>query len=287
MQGLRRFSIMLFIIALSAFITFTIYSRASEDKLGPKIRMDDDVIEASVKDDEKKLLKDVTAKDARDGNVTDSLVVENLSNFTSKGKRLITYAAFDSHKNVGKATRELRYTDYESPQFVMKEAPLLSQTELNNMNQFSEIIQAKDCLDGDITRSISIMATSDYEEAEFGGKQVVKFQVANSAGDVENIPITVAFNESGAPVAELSSYIVYIKKGQSFDPNGYLKDIRVNNNALTLSAFQEEYEDGNLTIKNGVNSANPGVYQVIYTVTTGEGSRLRGGMAYLQVVVRD
>ena len=287
MQGLRRFSIMLFIIALSAFITFTIYSRASEDKLGPKIRMKDDVIEASVKDDEKKLLKDVTAKDSRDGNVTDSLVVENLSNFTAKGRRLITYAAFDSHKNVGKATRELRYTDYESPQFVMKEAPRLSQTELNNMNQFSEIIQATDCLDGDITRSISIMATGDYEEAEFGGKQVVKFQVANSAGDVENIPITVAFNESGAPTAELTSYIVYVKKGQAFDPNGYLKDIKVNNNSLSLSEFREEYEDGTVNIKNGVNTANPGVYQVIYTVTTGEGSRLRGGMAYLQVVVRD
>ena len=115
----------------------------------------------------------------------------------------------------------------------------------------------------------------------------MKFQVANSAGDVENIPITVAFNESGAPTAELTSYIVYVKKGQAFDPNGYLKDIKVNNNSLSLSAFREEYEDGTVNIKNGVNTANPGVYQVIYTVTTGEGSRLRGGMAYLQVVVRD
>lgn len=287
MPGLRRFSIMLFIIALSAFLTFTIYTKTREDVTGPKIRMDQEILKVSVEDVEETLLDGVTAKDGRDGDVTDSLVIENLSNFTTKNRRLITYAAFDSHLNVGKATREIEYTDYTAPEFVMKEAPKLSQTELDNLNTLNEIIQANDCLDGEITRSITITSTGDYEEAEFGGKRVIRFQVTNSAGDVENISVTVPFNESGAPVAVLSSYIVYVKKGQQFDPNGYLKNIQIGSNELTLAQFREEYEDGEINIRNGVNTAEPGEYQVTYTVHVGEGSRLRGAISYLQVIVRE
>ena len=287
MQGLQRFSVMLFLIALSAFLTFTIYTKTTEDTAGPKIRMDKDVLEVSVEDGDKVLLKGVTARDSRDGDVTDTLVVENLSNFTTKNRRLITYAAFDSRRNVGKATREIQYKDYESPKFIMKEAPKLSQTEVDTINTFNEVIQATDCLDGDITRNISVSSTGDYEEAEFGGKRIMKFQVSNSAGDVEHVSITVPFNESGAPVANLTSYIVYLKKGQEFDPKGYLKSIQVNNNERSISEFREEYEEGTITIKNGVNISEPGAYQVTYTVTVGEESRLRGSVAYLQVIVRE
>ena len=36
----------------------------------------------------------------------------------------LTYAAFDSRRNVGKATREIQYKDSESPKFIMKESIL-------------------------------------------------------------------------------------------------------------------------------------------------------------------
>lgn len=286
MRGLRQFSFILFIISLALFLIFVIYSKIHADITGPKLTVDEDVLEVSVKDDEKALLKGVKAMDAQDGDVSDSLVVENLSNFTTKGHRIITYAAFDSNQNVGKISREIQYTDYESPVFKMTEAPEYSQSELNKMEDFSGIIQAEDCLDGDLSRMITMSTLRDYEETQFGGKQELEFKVSNSAGDVVSIPVTVSFHEVGAPVVRLSSYIAYVKKGARFDPNGYLKGATAGNEEYNMTEFREKYTDQTLTIKNGVNTAESGNYQVSYTVTTGSGNQIRGSTVYLQVVVQ-
>ncbi|MFQ7768823.1 MAG: hypothetical protein ACLRIL_11475 [Fusicatenibacter saccharivorans] len=53
------------------------------------------------------LLSGVTAYDAKDGDVTDSLAVEHISNFIEKGRRKISIVAFDSDNNVTHAEREM------------------------------------------------------------------------------------------------------------------------------------------------------------------------------------
>lgn len=285
MQRLRKFSVLLFILSLSVFITYAVYTITQTDKEGPKITIKDDLLNVSVEDDEKDLLKGITATDEKDGDVTDTLTVESISNFTNKGRRIVSYAAFDRDWNITKATREIEYKDYTSPQFVMKTAPRYSVKELSNTTDYSKLIQAKDCLDGDISKMITITSLGEYEEVQYGGKMDMEFQVSNSAGDVSTIPISVSFNEPGAPLVNLTSYVVYVKKGDKIDPNEYIKNVQVGEKQYTTNEFHNSFKDGTLTVKNGVNANEEGNYQVTYTVTVPEYNHYPGSVAYLEVVV--
>ena len=69
------------------------------------------------------LLRDVTAMDVEDGDITSSLVVESVSPFVEQNHCIITYSAFDSDNNVSKFTRHLFLTDYTQPRFTIT-APL-------------------------------------------------------------------------------------------------------------------------------------------------------------------
>ena len=42
-------------------------------------------------------------------------MIESVSTFLEKGRRLVSYAAFDRDGHVAKASRQLIYTDYHSP----------------------------------------------------------------------------------------------------------------------------------------------------------------------------
>ena len=287
MRGLRQFSAGLLVVSVLVFAIFVIYTKTHADTVGPQLYVDKDILKVSVKEDEKSLMTGITARDSQDGDVTKSLVIENMSNFTTKGRRLITYAAFDSNGNVGKISREIQYTDYEPPHFIMKSAPEFSQSQLDKMEDYSSIIQAEDCLDGDISRNISMSQLGDYEESQFGGTQELEFKVSNSAGDVISLPVTVSYHEVGAPIVQLSSYITYIKKGTQFDPSGYLKKVQIGTDEYDMSEFRDKYKDQTMTIKNGVNTMESGNYTVSYTVTTGSGNQLRGSTVYLQVVVME
>ena len=46
----------------------------------------------------------MTAEDERDGDVTDSLVVQEISGFNEDGTRTVTFAAVDRSGNVGYGT---------------------------------------------------------------------------------------------------------------------------------------------------------------------------------------
>ena len=55
------------------------------------------------------LLEGVTATDEKDGDVTDSLVIENIFPNDDHTSASVVYAAKDSHNNVSKATRRVNY----------------------------------------------------------------------------------------------------------------------------------------------------------------------------------
>jgi len=79
------------------------------DKEAPEITIDDTVITYTEGSDTTVLLEGVTAYDNRDGDVTDSLVVEAVFPNADKGKATVIYVAKDSSNNVAKITREVNY----------------------------------------------------------------------------------------------------------------------------------------------------------------------------------
>lgn len=295
MYIVRSFSRLLFVVTLGAFAAFLFLHRSQVDSRGPVIDIEDPLIEVSVKDGDDRFLEGVTASDSSDGDVTDSVAVENVSNFYSDGKRLITYVAFDSDNHVGRNTRELRYTDYEPPRFVLKKPLQFLPGSVNLM------ISAQDYLDGDISSAIKLVV-NDPITPDQPGEYNAKFQVANSAGDVSSLPVTIEImkNENEVvPVLNLDTYLEYIHQGDSFDPYDYLETIRISNREYRVvegqGNFGEEIDRDTervigtdmVEVTNDVDTDKPGTYKVRYSITVDKGNNeFISGHTVLYVVVR-
>lgn len=295
MYIVRSFSRLLFVVTLGAFAAFLFLHRSQVDSRGPVIDIEDPLIEVSVEDGDERFLEGVTASDSSDGDVTESVAVENVSNFYSGGKRLITYVAFDSDNHVGRATREMRYTDYESPRFYLKKPLQYFPGSVNLM------ISAKDCLDGDISSAIKLVV-SDTITSDQPGEYNATFQVANSAGDVSSLPVTIEImkiENEVMPVLNLDTYLEYIHQGDSFDPLDHLETIQISNKEYRVVEGQGNFgEEINsnvervigtdmVEVNNEVDTDKPGTYKVRYSITIDKGNNeFISGHTVMYVVVR-
>ncbi len=222
MNRLKVFSLIVFAVALTALGTYLLRQRMEKDTNTPLIYVGQDPITLSVNDGEEALLAGMKAVDAADGDVTKTLVVENISNFFQKGKRIVNYAAFDSDMNVSKASRILVYSDYESPHFALTK-PLYFRI---NTSDIMSGIQAYDVLDGDISRKIKLVPGEDFD-SNVAGSYDANLEVSNSAGDISRLPVKFEFYETAenGPAITLSQYLVYTGVGQKINPEDYLQSV--------------------------------------------------------------
>lgn len=294
----------------------TLFYEKDRDVEGPVIQMSADRIDISVTASEEEMLAGITAADAKDGDVTDSLVVETLSGLVGDNERTASIAAFDSDNHVTKTTRTIHYVDYVKPEFTLS-APF-SFAVGTKTSSVTAGLRAKDCLDGDITYRINrTNAEGSTLDLNVPGTYRMDFSVSNSASDMEKFTATVEVyeREEDLPDISLKEAMVYVPRWGEFSPEQYLKSISVDEqqylasdgrliNAETLRKVQKEqalyaqtgeeyvpeYEDEDfydwafITIHNPVDTANPGWYEVSYSVTSMMGT---DRTAYLLVRVRD
>ena len=265
MKKLKVFSVILLVTSIGAFVAFQGYTRMIQDKKPPVVSCDSSELKVSVKAKEKDLLKGVTAKDNRSGDVSDTLVVENMSEFTDKGKRTVTYAAVDKSMNVGRAERTLVYEDYKPPVFHMTGSLCYAAGETVDV---SSKITADSVLDGDLTSNIkySLEKTVNTQAA---GEYPIEFRVMDSGGNTVYLKTQISISDksyAGIDV-KLKDYLVYLSVGDAFDPNAY---------------FDSADKEGELTVQSNVNTAKAGSYYVDYIVNAGAIS----GKSRLVVVVQ-
>jgi len=279
MRLLRLGGIIVFILSSAAFFIYKGYEMITADKEGPVIIFPTDTVYAEVDADEDILLNDVKAYDEKDGDVTDSLIIESISKFVSPGKRIISYAAYDSSNNISKKERYLVYTDYRPPRFSSSK-PLSF-----NIGEYIDIVEYMkvwDCIDGDLSNNIRY-EEKDYNFGEFEGEYEVKFWVTNSCGDTSYLPVKVEYiypsheRKSKAPVISLEDYIVYVEKDSDFNPKSYpygftLGDRQyyfIEQNPLTING--KPISRDMIKIYSNVNTQVPGVYHVDYEMTVYDG----------------
>lgn len=295
MKRQKIFSIVVFVISMLLFGGYKVHCWMEADKYGPIIDIDDEELKVSISSSETELLQGVTASDSRDGDVTDSLVIESISKFLNNNKKIVTYAAFDSNNHVGKATREVSYTDYVSPKFSCKEP---FRFPLNTVN-FISSITATDCIDGDITEKIKI--SPGYSVVtDVPGDYELQIQVANSSGDVEYLPLTVEIYDPTeqvmVPNIQLKKYIIYTSIGKKINAQKYIDKVKIGSGEYELSNGVGSYSSENPTaggtlsydyIKidtSSVDYEKAGTYEITYKMSIdGE----REGKARLFLVVRD
>ncbi len=294
------------ILTVLLFGGYRVYEIYKTDSSGPVISGGQDAIRVSIHDGDNVLLKGITAQDKKDGDVTDSLIVEKLSNFYDENKRIVTYAAFDSDNHISKVERELTYTDYTGTRFALSGSLRFRAGETLNIEK---IVSAEDCLDGDLSNKIKIHMETTINNRVIGFYKV-EYSVTNSAGDVTNLPIEIEIYEPVSNEVELNldRYLIYYT-GSEPDYKDYLKSVRKGNleyafEGVTLVETQQpegeseqseaadEEEAANYTvsksdvrIESSVNPSVPGVYPVYYHYSKEHGNYTSAATEVLYVVV--
>nr|WP_296265120.1 immunoglobulin-like domain-containing protein [uncultured Merdimonas sp.] len=280
MRRLRIAIIVLFVLSGISFAGYNVVSRLAEDHTPPEISCDSDTVSVSVEDEDidQELLEGVTAKDNKDGDLTDAVRVSSMSNFTEPGKRTITYAVFDKAGQAATLTRTLEYTDYTSPQIQLS-APLRYSLEEMSDVSLTENMSVDDCLDGDLTSQIRA-TYNDSVYIQQPGDYTVTVQVSNSAGDTCSVPLTLTVtdssdsNERDKYYPVLSQYIVYTNVGEQVDLASLVVGLERNGSeylftdpdAASLPGARE-----NVSVSGDVDYGTAGTYNVDYQFTSEAG----------------
>lgn len=136
------------VTALFCFIYTT------EDRQGPVITVPEESITYKNGDGEEKLLEGVTAKDKRDGDVTDSLCVEKIQLDDDGTKAIVTYVAKDSKNNITKVKRMINNVPDESEDD--EDEKVVDETK-----DEEEVVQADDQSAGEAANEAAIAALAD------------------------------------------------------------------------------------------------------------------------------
>lgn len=98
-------------------------------------------------------------------------------------------------------------------------------------------------------------------------------------GDTAKLKAIVVIDQGNnlSPVIELQQYIVYLKVGDEFTPEKYIKSVKDSEgNSISKNKVQ--------VVRTTVNTEKAGFYNVQYTVNQGQDAE---GSTYLTVVVED
>ena len=271
---IRMITVILAAVSVLIYGAASIYVGTHTDHNGPKIEMKEKEVTVSVEDGQEKLLEGVKGTDKKDGDVTDSLVVESTGAFFEKGKRPATIAAFDSDYNVAKAERMIVYSDYVSPRISITK-PL--RAPVNDSRKLSEGIRVKDCLDGDITDNVQITPAEEGLNYNVPGEYAMKLIVSNSAGDVVEYPVTVELYDYSLDAVKvkpvLSQYLVYTKVGQAIDPWAYLVGAEKHGTEYLWSgSTTPPISSSQVQIEGSVDYQTTGTYELRFLADDGSGN---------------
>ncbi len=272
-----KIGIIVIFLIVAVIFTYNWYQdKRAIDKTYPEIQMGSELLEVSVKATDEDFLKDVIARDAKDGDLTNSIIVESVSQFIDKKNHIckVTYVVEDSDNNVTKATRNIKFIDYEKPKFTLSQ-PLCFN--IGSEISISDVIGAIDEYDGDISHKVKILSSTVSNKT--AGAYTVTAQVTNSLGDTSKLKATVVIRQGNnlSPVIELKQNIVYLKKGQNFNAKKYIKSVKdKDGNAMSTDAVS--------VVSSSVDTEETGYYTVAYAVNSEDYAE---DATYLAVVVEE
>ena len=285
MRIFRRFIVALFIVSLALYVGVGIWESRTTDTDAPEITSEVEVLELSVTDPEETLLSGLSAADAKDGDLTDNILISGKSFFTEPGVLTVDYVVFDSDNNSASLSRKVCYTDYTSPEFSAGGALYFVR---NSSISVVDVITATDVLDGDISDQITLLS-SDVDTSEVG-TYTITIEVTNSYGDrVEADACVIIGSTSIQTGLILTDTFLYLDQGESFSAASAISGFVSPLTGESLSVVgMTVYEDGaaayTITTSGTVDTTEAGCYPVEYTWTDGDGET---GSLWLSVIVRD
>lgn len=271
-RAFERIISVVFFVCVVLFVSFLVGRRYVDSvSEAPEITVPDANV-FSAAEGQSALLRDVSAYDREDGDLTDSVVVESVSAFDPDGRRTVVYAVCDSDRHVTKVRREITYNDYRSPEFSLKTQ--LCFTGNVTASAILGAVKANDVLDGDLSDHIKIDSYISGDAYDTVGLSVV-----NSAGDISKVSLNLSLvaTMNGLPRVELSDYVVYLPKNGTFNPTSYLRRVMV-------SGEENPALMGRVHVTSSVDPGTAGSYTVAYEVTADTGIT---GISYMTVIVKE
>lgn len=273
MRILRIAAILFFVASLVVSIGASVINASRTDSTVPVIENTIDVLEISVESGKEALFSGLTAYDEKDGDLTENILIARTSRMDEVHACQVKYVVFDSNNNSAVLTRTVRYTDYESPKFALS-APLVYRVGENI--RFLDRVTATDSLSGDISSKIKVTSSnvSNYQT----GTYPVKVEVSNNYGDTVTLQLNVIVSEdaNSGPDITLSEYLVYVKRGETFNPRSYIRSVYDTDGSVLSTA--------RVSISGSVDTETEGCYQLTYSADSGDGET---GRTYLTVVVTE
>lgn len=261
------FILVILIVVYATFLMMSGMKKNSGEK--PIITVPSSVLEVSVQDSKETLLKDVSAIDKEDGDLTSQVFIEKISEFDENFNRTVTYAVFDNDDHLTYATRQIRYSDYTKPEFDIVK-PLCS-IYYQIDETYKEFVSASSSVDGDI--SSKIFVSNRYEENDI---EYVEYSITDSCGVSESLILKYDQLDYEPNIdIILSDYLIKVSKGTNVNARSYINSIESlgikNNSLISLVEVETNY-----------NANVPGVYEFIYRINRSNGEF---GLTKLVVVV--
>lgn len=260
MRNLQVIVISLFLALSVAFSVVFAYDRFAEDHTPPTIYCDGEPLYVSVSATDKELCGGLTARDDRDGDLTERIIVRRVSQLTGPNTATAYYAVFDSASNYCTYTRTVYYTDYRKPRFSLSQ-PLIYN--VNSVISLEDRLTAYDVLDGDISSRIRV-GTSSLTNATLG-EYPITVQVINSTGDISIVNLKVMIENITArhPVIRLSEYLIYVDLDTPLDTQAlrsYIVSARETSNGAKV-------DPADVQITGEVDTSKRGNYDVRFSYT--------------------
>ena len=275
----------LLIIALLLVVAITIYSETREEdtiESGPIINSSLDPLTVSCDFTREDLLKGLTAYDAEDGYITDSIIPGSFSLFKEKGVSEIDYYVYDSDNNCGRIKRNVVFFDYSSPKIALS-SPLVFYTKVASNRVVMNSLYGIDCLDGDVKHIKVNSSTIDYATA---GTYTISVSLINSFGDTAtyDLPVHIITREYSGLEIRLTENLIYIKTGTEFNPEDFVKEVELSRTEKLMPQ-----KDWGIKIKSDVDTSTPGVYEVRYRIRKENNADYGSvsGTTWLTVIVED
>ena len=180
---------------------------------------------------------------------------------------------FDHSNNVTTFERKVFFDNYDSPKLTLSQPLMYS---MNGTVTIFDRLSVNDMLDGNINNKLKIV--SDNVDVLLEGTYELEVEATNSCGDTTHItlPVNIVPNDADAPKIYLDTYLVYVKKGELFDPKSHITEVFDKN--------QKAIGKEQVVITSYADLSVPGCYQYKFEVTDEKGVQ---GSTYLVVIVEE
>ncbi len=208
---------------------------------------------------DKELLKFVSASDDKDGDISDRIVVERQMYFLEKGLTSVVFSVCDSDNNTAKLQRNIRFTDYASPQIRLHNDLIVP---LKSTVTIKGLVTVNDKYDGDISNKIKIISPN-YNNL-VAGEYDINFKATNSFSDTCDVTIKAIVTDEDYSDADikLSEYLIYTKKGEKVDFESYITNV--------VDHARGGYNKSQINVDDSeFNAEKEGVYNIFYSIKSG------------------